>query len=259
MEFLKTSLIFFILLFSAHAGWASTCAPHLANASNDKLLVEVDKLNPEIIKSESKSPEQIYIDLKTEESAWYKNTYLDHNKKVTPEQKQRILDHYKLDLTRLETEYDFSLFYVNQLRLLYVRASNFIYERILSASLGSVVSPKTKGYAKHIINSFFNYELTSVEMQTELFNKTMKDAPWLFFPWQEMVKITTAWEAQPAKGPRELDIFIHDLKIEYEGKMDPAQLSKITDSLRARDAIKPICCKSGIGCQNCPLNRRFLL
>lgn len=252
-------LYIILLCLSSSVVWAhGTCAPHLEEKNSDKIVVDVERLNPFLL-SEKTTPEQLYIDLKNEEALWYRDSYVRHEKSIDAQQKQRILENYSLDLSRMQNEFDFTMFYLNQLRVLYVRASNQIYERILSASLGSVVTPKIKGYAKYIVNSFFSHELTSVEMRSEHFQKVMKQAPWLFFPWLEMEKITTAWEAKPVKGPRELDAFIFEMKQQFEGKFTPEQWDRIASSLRARDSIKPLCCKSGIGCQNCPLNRRFLL
>lgn len=262
MELLKGAVLVLGIIFGGHhiVKASGTCIPHLSEKTSDKMILAIEQLNPEIL-SGNKNPEQLYIDLKTEEAGWVRHTgYIDYNShKLSEVQKQRILANYKIKDNRLETDYDFALFYMNQVRLLYVRVSNFIYSRILSASLGSVVTPRNNEYAKHIINSFFGHELTSVEMTTERFKETMKSAPWLMFPWSDAVAIFTAWEAQPVKGPRELDQFSYQIKGQYEGKIAPEHLELIFQSLRARDATKAICCKSGIGCQNCPLNRRFLL
>lgn len=260
MEFLKKLLLLSALVIVASNAWAGkTCAPFLAEKSSDKLISAIELLNPEIL-SGSKSPEQLYIDLKTEEAGWIKsNGYIDYNRKLSEEQKQRILDHYKVNKETLVSDYDFSLFYMNQVRLLYIRVSNFVYQRILSASLGSVVTPRINEYAKSVINSFFVYDLNSVELTPERFKETMKNAPWLMFPWNEATAIFTAWESQPVKGPRELDRFMYDMKEQYAGKIKPEHLDKILQSLRTRDAVKEVCCKTGLGCQNCPLNRRFLL
>lgn len=258
MAVLRTLLGGVFLIFFMQYSLASTCTPHLAEKSSDKLIQEIEKLNPELL-SGSKNPEQIYVELKLEEAGWIKsNGYIDYSRPLSGVQKQRILDHYKVNKEQLQTDYDYSLFYMNQLRLLYIRTSKLVYDRILSAAAGSVVKPAFRNYIKHIINSYFVHDLTSVELTAERFQSTMKESPWLFFPWLETIKILEAWEAQPLKGPRELDQFAFDIKAQYEGKLTVEQIDKIIHSLRARDAEKAICCKSGIGCQNCPLNRRFL-
>lgn len=234
------------------------CSGHLKYEITEKLSVDVNKLNNKISPN-PQSPEQLYIDLKNEEAGWLKRGYLDYSKKpLSQEIKTNILENHKVQVDRFKEDRDYALFYLNQIRFLYIRASKQIYERIISASVGSILEPKYKSYIKEIITTFFSYELTSVELSAESFAKTMEQKPWLMFPWYKALDVIKAWETQQQKGPREFDRFMAEIKQNPPNGLTRQHIEIIEKGIRNRERQNEVCCKSTPGCSNCPLNRKYL-
>lgn len=248
----------FITNLSYGSAGPGVCSGHLKYEITEKLLGEVNKLNSKISPNPN-SPEQLYMDLKAEEAGWLKRGYLDYSKPLSQEIKNNILQNHKVQADRFKEDRDYALFYLNQIRFLYIRASKQIYERIISASVGSILELKYKSYVKEIITTFFSHELTSVELSSEAFAKTMLQKPWLMFPWYKALDVIKAWEAQPQKGPREFDRFMAELKQNSPKGLTREHIEVIEKAIRSRERQNEVCCKSVPGCSNCPLNRKYLL
>lgn len=231
-------LVFGFIVFVSSAFAHEDCSLLLRDGSYKALLNQVQRLNPQILTSESPSLAQVYIALKQQtEISGLVSDRLAENLRATQAKHFVTPELNREDLTR---------FYQNALRALINRTADLWRRREIGTLAGRPLKPRLQNFAEHLLDTFFSPNgLNDQSLTSDEAKDYFARRPWTAYPW---VKILAAMENEVERPPAAAQI---PAWVEWN------EANRIRVALQA-DRRPGECCLSSPACTLCPHNRGWL-